>query len=196
MWYSWGPQSLVYPKATKKRGHCFQSTCKSPQTPQLMTWRQGPGRRLESEISPAEVRSGWGKGGQQERPDWRVFVCVCERGVRQRVRERDTGVEGVSGLSPTSMTRCLAVGCRECQCFQKRSCSTGPFSLSKTTITTLCKHSGHRDPLPQERPGQPHPFLVPGSGSPALWPGCPPLRGNGQSSKAPSPWRPWQAGLT
>lgn len=71
-----GPQSLVYPKATKKRGHCFQSTCKSPQTPQLMIWRQGPGRRLESEISPAEVRRGWGKGGQQERSDWHVCVCV------------------------------------------------------------------------------------------------------------------------
>lgn len=49
-------------------------------------------------------------------------------------------------LSPTSMTRCLAVGCRECQCFQNRSCSTGTFSLSKTTITTLCKHNGHCDP--------------------------------------------------
>lgn len=48
----------------------------------------------------------------------------------------------LGGLSPTSMTRCLAVGCRECQCFQNRSCSAGTLSLSKTTITTLCKHRG------------------------------------------------------
>lgn len=36
------------------------------------------------------------------------------------------------------MTLCLAVGWRECQCFQNLSCSVGIFSLSKTIITTLC----------------------------------------------------------
>lgn len=36
------------------------------------------------------------------------------------------------------MTLCLAVGCRECQCFQNFSCSVGIFSLSNTIITTLC----------------------------------------------------------
>lgn len=136
-----------------------------------------------------------GEKGDSKKGLTGVCVCVRERCETESQRERDTGVEGVSGLSPTSMTRCLAVGCRECQCFQKRSCSTGPFSLSKTTITTLCKHSGHRDPLPQERPGQPL-FPEPGSGGPALWLGCPSSLAMGSPLTTPSPWKPRQAGLT
>lgn len=58
------------------------------------------------------------------------------------------GTQAGGRHSPTSMTRCLAVGCRECQCFQNRSCSTGTFSLSKTTITTLCKHKGRHQSCP------------------------------------------------
>lgn len=77
-------------------------------------------------------------------------------------------------LSPTSMTRCLAVGCRECQCLQKRSCSTGTLSLSNTTITTLCKYSQSCHPdletqapgsLPEHGPAAPTyaPLLLPPS---------------------------------
>lgn len=56
---------------------------------------------------------------------------------------RGTAGRAQGSCSPTSMTLCLAVGCRECQCLQKRNCSTGTLSLSNTTITTLCKCSGH-----------------------------------------------------
>ena len=94
------------------------------------------------------------------------------------------------------MTRCLAVGCRECQCFQNLSCSTGTFSLSKTTITTLCKHSSHVTPSLGKGPRCLGPFPELGSSGPALLPQFPPLQGNGQLSHRTLSLGPWQAGLT
>lgn len=116
--------------------------------------------------------------------------------VRERETERDRDRDGDLGrLSPTSMTRCLAVGCRECQCFQNRSCSTGTFSLSKTTITTLCKHSSHCDSQPQERLRSPGHFPEPKSHGPAPCLSFPHLRAVRSYPTAPSPWGLWQAGL-
>ena len=71
------PGSCLSQSNTEKRSLLPANRCKSLQTPQRLTWRQGPGRRLESEISPAEVRGGWEKGAQQARPKWAVCVCVC-----------------------------------------------------------------------------------------------------------------------
>lgn len=68
-----------------------------------------------------------------------VFLCIGNTvKLCQKLSTPPSHHNQAAPLIPTSMTLCLAVGWRECQCFQNLSCSVGIFSLSKTIITTLC----------------------------------------------------------